>query len=100
MAEGRERIRNLRSEAANSIPLPEALALLGEDLKNIAPLIFEITVEGTQRGIVPVIQDEIYFIAREALLNAFTHSQGSTVELTSTRRVGFASEGPRRRVGV
>jgi signal transduction histidine kinase len=81
MTESRERIRNLRYEAENVIPLPEAFASLGDELNNIAPLHFKVTVAGTSREIVPLIRDEVYFIGREALVNAFTHSHGSTVEL-------------------
>ena len=81
MTESRERIRNLRYEAENVIPLPEAFASLGDELNNIAPLHFKVTVAGTSKEIVPLIRDEVYFIGREALVNAFTHSHGSTVEL-------------------
>ena len=94
MTESRERIRNLRYEAENIIPLPEALASLGEELSNIAPLRFQVTVAGTSRDIVPVIRDEVYFIGREALVNAFTHSQGTNVELD----IDFEESGLRMRV--
>lgn len=39
-----------------------------------------ITAEGLPRPLRPTIQEEVYRIARECLLNAFRHSQASQVE--------------------
>ena len=39
-----------------------------------------IVIVGEGRPLVPVVQAEIYWIAREALLNALRHSTGSQVE--------------------
>jgi signal transduction histidine kinase len=45
------------------------------------PVILRIVREGQPRGLHPVIRDEVYRIGREALLNAFRHSQASQVEV-------------------
>ena len=42
---------------------------------------FRALVEGTPHRLLPVAKDEIYCIGREALLNAFRHSQASLIEL-------------------
>jgi signal transduction histidine kinase/ligand-binding sensor domain-containing protein len=81
LAESRERIRDLRSEN-NSVPqLPEALASVAEDLQREMPIQYHVTVEGTARDIEPLIRDEMYLLGREALTNAFRHSQGTMIEV-------------------
>ena len=42
---------------------------------------FRVLVEGTPLALSPGIRDDIYRIGREALVNAFRHSRGSSVEM-------------------
>jgi signal transduction histidine kinase len=46
-----------------------------------AGVVFRIVREGQLRGLHPVIWHEVYRIGREALLNAFRHSEASRVEI-------------------
>jgi signal transduction histidine kinase len=42
---------------------------------------YRVVVEGRDRPLQPIIRDEIYRIGREAVVNAFRHSDASRVEL-------------------
>jgi DNA-binding CsgD family transcriptional regulator len=62
------------------------LTLTGQDLadsskhKTGEPVPFRVAVEGEQRTLEPLIQDEAYPIARELLRNAFEHASASEIE--------------------
>jgi signal transduction histidine kinase len=79
MSESRERIRGLRGETGVIAALPEALSAIGDEHRTDESIVFRLVVEGTTRELNPVIRDEMYLIGREAIMNAFTHSQGSIV---------------------
>jgi ligand-binding sensor domain-containing protein len=79
MQEGRERVRNLRSSHLEGANLTDALAELGHQLQLIHPAEFKVSVEGRPRPLDPLIQEEILLVTREALTNAFTHSNAATI---------------------
>jgi signal transduction histidine kinase len=54
-------------------------------------------VEGRDRPLQPFIRDEIYRIAREAVVNAFRHSAASRVELSAEHQNAVQLIAPRRR---
>jgi signal transduction histidine kinase/ligand-binding sensor domain-containing protein len=81
IAEGRNRVLDLRVPAETLDELPEALAAAGNDLARGRELTFRTVVEGTVRALVPIVHDEIYRIGREALVNAFAHANASTIEV-------------------
>jgi signal transduction histidine kinase len=64
--------------------LARAISLAGDELVSGqaggAPG-FYIQVEGTPRNLVPLLQDEVYRIACEALRNAVKHAQASRIEV-------------------
>jgi signal transduction histidine kinase len=45
---------------------------------------FHVVVEGPPRDLHPILRDEIYAIAREAVRNAFRHSQAHNIEADIT----------------
>ena len=45
---------------------------------------FRVSVEGRPRELHPILRDDIYRIAREALRNAFSHAQASKIEVEIT----------------
>jgi signal transduction histidine kinase len=47
---------------------------------NQSPPAFHVEVEGTPRGRQPILRDEVFRIAGEALRNAFRHAQAHRVE--------------------
>jgi ligand-binding sensor domain-containing protein/signal transduction histidine kinase len=82
MAEGRERVRNLRDNILLS-DLPAAFAQVAGEISN-DKIAFKTVVEGRARNLNPLVVEETYAIGREAILNAFTHSGGSQVEVEVT----------------
>ena len=82
IVEGRDAIHDLRSPAAKG--LVEEITSLGEELvakngnKDAAQ--FRAVIEGTAETLDPNVHIEIFRIAREALRNAFSHSQARRIE--------------------
>ena len=84
LLEGRERVRDLRSEGATANELSELLSCYGTELARGGEVTFRATVVGAPLSLHPIVRDEISRIAREALANAFRHSQASTIEVELT----------------
>lgn len=82
IAEGRAAVHDLRSNAPTAGDLSDSLAALGEELTadGLHPPSLRILVEGKARPIAPLIRDDIYRIAREALRNSAQHAQARHVE--------------------
>jgi signal transduction histidine kinase/ligand-binding sensor domain-containing protein len=88
IVEGRDTISDLRQSAVGDSDIAQALTALGEELaaqseNGSAPCV-RVLVEGKQRELNPVLRDEIYRIAREALRNAFRHSEAQKIEAEIT----------------
>jgi signal transduction histidine kinase len=82
--EGRNTLRGLRSKSHDYLYLEDALALVEQEF---APngagsqlTGFRVVVEGKPMRMSPFIQDEIYRIAREAIVNAFRHAKARNIE--------------------
>ncbi len=88
LTEGRQRVRDLRSEGSNSDELPRALRLCGEELGQGRPAAFSLTVLGTPQATTPVVFNETERIAREALHNAYLHSAATRIEVELTFESG------------
>jgi len=84
LLEGRERVRDLRSEGATANELSELLARYGDELARDREVAFKVTVVGSPLSLHPVVRDEVYRIAREALANSFRHSRASSIEVELT----------------
>jgi signal transduction histidine kinase len=86
IAEGRSAIRDLRPEAAAQRDLPELLDAAGRELATAHELngqapTYRVLVEGQQRDLSPMLQDEVYRISREVVRNAFAHAAASNIEV-------------------
>jgi len=81
LVEGRDRVRDLRGGPFDAGELHEALGNLGGDLAQQAGGQFVLAPEGTVRFLQPVILDDVYRVAHEAILNAFTHAGASCVRV-------------------
>jgi signal transduction histidine kinase len=77
--EGRNTVRGLRSSDIVRQNLEEEFSRIQKDLAISTQSEFRVIVEGAPRQLRPVIHDEIYFIGREALANAFRHSGATEV---------------------
>ena len=88
IVEGRDAIHDLRSLAPAAQGLAEEITALGEELiaedTNKDPAQFRVVIEGSVRVLHPNVHLDISRIAREALRNAFIHSQGRLIETEIT----------------
>jgi signal transduction histidine kinase/ligand-binding sensor domain-containing protein len=85
ITEGREAVQGLRSSTVLTNDLALAIQTLGEELAAEAttqnPPLFNVSVEGTVRDLNPILRDDVYRIAGEALRNAFHHAQARRIEV-------------------
>ena len=85
IAEGRDAVQGLRASTVETNDLASAIRTLGEELRaegiNQNSALFEMEVEGTPRNLHPILRDEVYRIAGEALRNAFRHARAQRVEV-------------------
>jgi signal transduction histidine kinase/ligand-binding sensor domain-containing protein len=84
LEESRDRVKDLRPIAAEVIDLTQALAAEGEQLGQVHAAKFRMSVQGTPRDLNPIVREEEFLIAREALSNAFRHSGAKNVEVEVT----------------
>ena len=88
IAEGRDTVADLRQSVMEDSDIAQALTALGEELaaqsdNGAAPCV-RVLVEGEQRELNPMLRDEVYRIAREALRNAFRHAKAQKIEAEIT----------------
>jgi signal transduction histidine kinase/ligand-binding sensor domain-containing protein len=85
ITEGRDAVHELRSSAAVTPDLPVAISALGQELaadqagQNLPD--YRVQVEGTPRNLDPILRDEVYRIAAEAMRNAFRHAEARRIEV-------------------
>ncbi len=84
IAEGRNAVYDLRSSTTTTNDLAQAVRAIGEELALQQPAAFHLVVEGHTRDLHPIIRDEVYRIAREALRNAFNHACANHIEIEIT----------------
>jgi len=80
IGEGRNAVRGLRSADSDSLDLEQAFTRIRQELAIQDQVGFRVLVEGQPRSLHPILRDEVYRIGREALVNAFRHSQAKSVE--------------------
>jgi signal transduction histidine kinase len=78
--EGRNTVRGLRIRHLEPDELERAISLIPRDLGVEDKIEFKLTVEGAPQLLRPGVRNEVYWIAREALVNAFRHSGARVVE--------------------
>jgi ligand-binding sensor domain-containing protein/signal transduction histidine kinase len=85
IAEGRDAIQDLRSGLGAGSDLVQLLTATGKELSQArgpkGGAIFALTVEGQPKTLMVMVQDEIYRIGRELLLNAFKHARARRIEV-------------------
>jgi signal transduction histidine kinase/ligand-binding sensor domain-containing protein len=85
ITEGRDAVQGLRASTLERNDLAIAIRTVGDALAADASAPkrpdFGVAVEGETRDLHPIVRDEIYKIAAEALRNAFRHAQAGRVEV-------------------
>ncbi|SEB39549.1 sensor histidine kinase [Terriglobus roseus] len=80
LVEGRNRVRDLRSQTVGGVDLAEPLKQVIEDLRPVSGPEITLEVVGDTRPVQVLVRDEIVAFAREALLNAVRHSRGVSID--------------------
>src|SRR5258708_29684293 len=65
IAEGRDRVRDLRTSPEVSNDLSQSLARAGEEIARGGAVAITVVVEGRPRDLQPAVLDEVYWIGRE-----------------------------------
>ena len=84
ITEGRDTVQGLRDSTIQTNDLALAISTLGDELAADSTghrPSFRVAVEGQSRDLHPILRDEVYKIAAEALRNAFLHANAKQVEV-------------------
>lgn len=85
ITEGRNAVQGLRASTVETNDLALAITSLGEGLAAEAradnPVAMSVAIEGSPRALQPIVRDEVYRIAAEALRNAFRHAGAKEIEV-------------------
>jgi ligand-binding sensor domain-containing protein/signal transduction histidine kinase len=84
IAEGRSAVHDLRSSTTLTNELAQAVRGVADELAGEGSPTFRLVVEGPVRELHPILRDEVYRIAREALRNSFSHARAHHVEAEIT----------------
>jgi signal transduction histidine kinase len=83
ITEGRDAVQGLRASALETNELADGIMAIAEELANDASHVdspaIEVEIEGGPRHLNPIVRDEAYRIASEALRNAFRHAQARRI---------------------
>jgi signal transduction histidine kinase/streptogramin lyase len=86
ITEGRNAVHGLRASATTVNDLANGIAAIGLQLtseRSPGPVaLIDVAVDGTSRDLNPVVRDEAYQIAGEALRNAFNHAHAQHIGVT------------------
>jgi signal transduction histidine kinase len=85
IAEGRDAVQGLRMSTLEKNELAVAIRTVGDILAAAemgqSSSKFNVVVEGATRDLHPILRDEVYRLASEALRNAFRHAAAQNVEV-------------------
>jgi signal transduction histidine kinase len=85
ITEGRDAVRGLRASTVTVNDLANSIAAVGAELTSDPPAVaaptIDVEVEGSSRDLNPVVREEAYRIAGEALRNAFKHAQARRIRV-------------------
>jgi len=80
MLEGRELVLDLRAAVSEQNDLPTGFADFGERMRKHGSCDFKVVVNGIIRPQHPVVFEELFKIGKEAIANAFRHSDAHSIE--------------------
>jgi signal transduction histidine kinase/ligand-binding sensor domain-containing protein len=79
LMEGRDRVTRLRADDLTHVDLAEAFKAVAADLDHEQGVRFSLKIEGRAEDVVPPVLHELYYIGREAIVNAFRHSKATEI---------------------
>jgi signal transduction histidine kinase len=79
--EGRNAVRGLRIPETGTTDLEQAFSGIQQEIPVGRDAGFRVFVEGHARPLRATIREEVYWIGREALVNAFRHSRANSIEV-------------------
>jgi ligand-binding sensor domain-containing protein/signal transduction histidine kinase len=83
IAAGRDAVSNLRASVGAATHLEESLRALGDEryaVQGQRSASYRVAVQGKARALAPLVRDDVYQIAREAIRNAAQHAQARKIE--------------------
>jgi signal transduction histidine kinase len=81
LVEGRDRLKEIRSSIETIANLEQSLSLVAEEMAHASSAKFCISIEGRAKPVHPVVCEEVYWIGKEALVNAFLHAEATEIEV-------------------
>lgn len=78
--EGRDAVNGLRSNAVASMSLEQAFSGLRDEIAPDSGVSIRIFVTGKPKMLDPGVQDQVFHVGREALINALRHSEATDIE--------------------
>jgi signal transduction histidine kinase/ligand-binding sensor domain-containing protein len=88
VSDGRRGMTELHQGVSGGEDLADALSRAAQDLRGPNGPSFHIVVQGRPRALHPLVGDEVYRIAREAVANAFRHAAARRIDV----EVSFTSD--------
>jgi signal transduction histidine kinase len=79
--ESRTALRGLRFQDGETNDLAMAFQRIKEEFPHKDTIVFRVVEQGTARVVKAEIRSEIYRIGREAIVNAYVHSEAATIEV-------------------
>ncbi|HEX4319919.1 MAG TPA: two-component regulator propeller domain-containing protein [Acidobacteriaceae bacterium] len=79
VAEGRDRVNHLRSDRFTYKDLTNAFEAIAADFSYQGTARFSLKTEGRGEDVTSVVLNELHYIGREAISNAFRHSEASEI---------------------
>jgi signal transduction histidine kinase len=78
--EARDILLGFHSSSMASMALEHSFSCLRDEFAASGAARFRVFVTGQPKALKPAIQEQIYLIGREALINAFRHSEATSIE--------------------
>jgi signal transduction histidine kinase len=88
IAEGRMRVDGLRTQSDGGRGLQTALSCVAKDVAPGSSAEVSVSSEGRTRALHTIVRDEVYWIAREAIVNALRSAHARKVEVELSYRNG------------
>jgi signal transduction histidine kinase/streptogramin lyase len=86
IAEGRKRVDGLRTQSEHGGGLQTALSAVAKDVASGSDTEVSVFSEGRSRVLQSIVRDEVYWIAREAIVNAVRAARARRVEVEVSYR--------------